>query len=228
MAAALVRDVGHVSGVPLGVEPAAPEVQLWIDGQAMADAAPLELTFSDGERWRREPLPAQWSVSGGIGVAPFALALTLGPGLVGLATQWDVVRRGEWKLAAAAHALALIGGGYDLSFVPVYATRRRLGERVELVPFGAARVRWGRTPYELQGSSGDRSNPFARAVTRDLALAPMVGLAAVTRFAELRLTAGWELYLVDRLTWEERPTDFTRAGGPFALLALRLRLGSLR
>lgn len=208
------------------MEPSAPDVQLWIDGQAIADAAPLALTLSDGGRWRRRAFPPRWSLSGGMGVERLSLALSLGPEALGLAAQVDLVRRGGWKLATTVTAIAPFSGGYDLCFVPVLATSRTLGDGVKLVPFGAARVRWGVTRYELEGWSGDRRNPYASAQTRDLALAPMAGVAVVTRFAELRATAGWEIYLVNRLTWEDRPTDFARVGGAFALLALRLRLGS--
>ena len=223
---ALVRDVGHGSGLPLGVEPSPPLVQFWIDAQARVEGAPLAMTLSDGRRWRRDALPPRWDYSMGLGLARFSTALQFGPGTVGVAMQLDLVRRGDWQFATAAAARVGAGLEYDLSFVPVLSTRRRLNAWATLVPFGAARVRRGQTLYEVQGWSADLSHPYATALTRDLALAPMAGVAAVTRFAELRLTAGWEVFLVNRLVKEDRPTDLTRKGGPFALLALRLRLGS--
>ncbi|HSN14831.1 MAG TPA: hypothetical protein VLT61_09385 [Anaeromyxobacteraceae bacterium] len=224
-AAALVRDVGHGTGLPLVVEPSVPSLQLWIDAQARADAAPLAMTLSDGGRWRRDALPPGWDYSMGLGLERCSAAIQLGAGTLGVAMQVDLLRRGGWLLATAA--AARVGGGeeYDLSVVPVLSTQHRLNAWATLVPFGAARVRRGKTLYEVQGWSADRSHPFATALTRDVALAPMAGVAAVTRFAELRLTAGWEIFLVNQLVKELRPTDLRRDGGPFALLALRLRLG---
>jgi hypothetical protein len=223
-----VRDVGHSSGLPLCVEPSAPFVQHWIDGQASVDGTTLAMTLSDGGRWRRDALPPGQRYSMGGGLGRFSAALQLGPGSAGLALQWDFLRNHAWMFATSASAQAGSDEEYDIAFVPLLATHRRLNSWLTLAPFGALRVRWGQTHYEVQGWNADRSTPFAATLTRELALAPLAGVAAVTRYAELRLTAGWELYLVNRLVWEERPTAIHRAGGPFAVLALRLRLGSDR
>lgn len=201
-------------------------MQFWFDGQATADGAPLALTLSDGGRWRRSALPPRWDYSMGLGISRFSAALQFAQGTLGIAMQLDLLRRGDWLFATTAAARVGSGEEYDLSVVPTLSTRRRLGEWATLVPFGAARLRRGQTRYDVQGWSADRSSPYAIVLTRDLAIAPMAGIAAVTRFAELRLTAGWELFLVNGLVKEDRPADLTRRGGPFALLALRLRLGS--
>lgn len=227
-AAALVRDVGHSSGLPLSVEPSAPLVQHWIDGEASVDGTTLAMTLSDGGRWRRDALPPGQRYSMGGGMGRFSAALQLGPGNAGLALQWDFLRNNAWMFATSASAQVGSDEEYDIAFVPLLAMNRRLNSWLTLAPFGALRVRWGQTHYEVQGWSADRSTPFATAHTSDLALAPLAGIAAVARYAELRLTAGWELYLVNRLVWEERATAIHRAGGPFAVLALRLRLGSDR
>ena len=217
---------GPASGAPLDVEPAPPFVRLFASGQAIADVAPLALSLSDGGRWRRDPFPPRRDYAFGVGLGPVSGALLFGTGTVGLSAQVDAVRGAGWKLATAAAARLGFGGGFDLSLVPFVSAGRPLGRRVELVRFAALRARWGQTLYDVQGWSADRASPYATALTRDLALAPMAGVALAWRFAELRLTAGWELLLVNHVDWEERPVDLHREGGPFASLALRLRLGS--
>lgn len=225
-APALVRETrtGPISGTPLVVTPS-PFAQAWIDAAPSLDLAPLSMTLSDGARWTRSPGAPRWDFSAGAGAGRFAAALEVGLGTAALAAQVDALRREERRLGITGTARIVYGGGWDLSLVPAYGWHAASGRWGTLVPFVAARVRWGRTLYDVSGWNSDRASPFATAITRDLALAPMAGVAASWRFAEVRATAGWELLLVDRVAWEDRPTALRRSGGAFALLLLRARIG---
>ncbi len=226
-AAALVREsrTAPISASPLVVEPGPGRVQLWLDAQLALDAAPIEMTLSDGGRWRRDRVAARWELSSGVGIGRLAAALQLWEGVVGFGLQGDVVERDGFQVSVSAGARIVYGAGWDLSLTPLVSWRRPLGARAALVPFVAARLRRGETFYSVQGWDGDHATPYAEATTDDLALAPMAGLALVLSRFELRATAGWEARVRTRVTWEERPTELSRETGPFVLVALR---GALR
>ncbi len=210
--------------MPLVVGPS-PFPQLWIDVAPSFDFAPLEITLSDGGRWRRDPAKPRWDFAAGGTIRRLSGAVVLGPRNVGAAAQLDLHRDDDGRLAVTATGRLCAGGGFDLSLVPAYSGFVASGRYGSLVAFAAARVRWGETLYAVEGRSADRSSPFANVLTRDLAAAPMAGLAALWTWAELRLTGGWEVFAVNRVDSEVRPAYLSRSGGPFVSVALRARLG---
>lgn len=214
-----------VPAPPLMVEPGPGRVALWLDAQVALDATPIELTLSDGGRWRRDRWASRWEFSLGMGVGPLAAALQLGEGVTGVALQWDVVERAGFQAGVSAGGRLVYGGGWDASLTPLVSWRRPLGARAALVPFAGARLRLGETLYEVQGWDADHPTPNAEATTDDVALAPLAGVALVVSRFELRATVGWEALLESRVGWEDRPTDLSRGTGPFVLLGLR---GALR
>ncbi len=225
-ARALERETrtGPASGVPLVVGTTR-FAQLWIDLATTFDLAPTELTLSDGTRWQRDAATPRWDVSAGGTIGRFTGAVEACAYGLGTAAQLDLLRGERRRLAITATARAVYGGGWDVSLVPAWSARLASGPNGVLVAFAAARFRGGQTLYAVQGPDGQRSSPYAEVVTNDVALAPMAGAAALWRWAELRVTAGWEAFLVDRVDWEQRPSYLSRSGGPFFALALRARLG---
>lgn len=213
-----------VSGMPLVVGPS-PFPQVWVDASATFDFAPLELTLSDGRTWRRRPEEPRLDFTAGATIGPFTAAAVLGYEVVGAAAQVDLRRGDQGRLGITGTARLGFGGGFDLSLAPAYSALVASGRRGALAAFAAARVRWGQTRYFVQGWDADHASPYADVVTRDLAVAPMAGLAALWRWAELRLTGGWEVFAVNRVDREDRPASLSRSGGPFVVLALRGRMG---
>ncbi len=224
---ALEREVrtGPVSGTPLVVAPL-PTGQVWIDAGTTFDLAPVSMTLSDGGRWHGRAATSRLAFAAGLAVGSFAAAAEAGVGTGALAAQVDVLRDEKRRLGITAAGRLVYGGGWDVSATPSYGAHLASYRWGALVAFGAARLRFGRTLYDVQGWSADRASPYATAITRDLALAPMAGVALGWRYAELRATAGWEVLLLDRTEREDRPTALSRSGGPFALLQLRARFGS--
>lgn len=220
--AAMVMDTrtGPVSGAPLLVLPSAGPYA-WVDTGAVFDFAPTAMTLSDGGRWHRQGFDPRWIFSTGLSLRRGAAAILFGGRVrvFGIAVQLGAMRRGDVPLGVTATALAT-ADGWDLSLTPAYSFAK-LSVSAKLLPFVAIRLRAAKTLYDVQGWTPDRSNPYAAAKTRDVALAPMVGLAAPWRSAELRVTAGWEQLLVDDLRWEARPTALSRSSGPFVLVQLR-------
>lgn len=215
---------GVVSSLPLVVDPAPEFTHLWVDWQESWDGAPVAMTLSDGERWRGGLLRPRGEVSFGLGLWRLAGALQLGSTFVGLALEGDLVRGEGWKVATTASARLGVGGGWDLALIPAWSTRLPVPPRWQAVAFAGVRARWGQTLFEVQGPTADLSSPFASVVTRDLALAPLGGLSVAAWIAELRLTVGWELFLVNHVDREERPAALHREGGPFVAAMLRFRV----
>ncbi len=212
------------SSLPLVVDPAPEFSHLWLDWQETWDGAPLAMTLSDGERWRAGALRPRGELTAGLGIWRLAGALQLSSALVGFALQGDLVRGEGWKLATTVAGRVGVGGGWDLALIPAWSTRIPVPAHWQAVAFGGVRARWGQTLYEVQGPSADRSTPFASVETRDLALAPLGGLSIARWIWELRLTAGWEQFLTNRVDWEARPTGLHRDSGPFVAAMLRFRV----
>jgi hypothetical protein len=181
----------------------------WLETGVVFDFAPTAMTLSDGGRWHRQGFDPRWSFVTGLALRRGAVALLAGSNVFGVAAQVGAMRRGGVPLGVTATALAT-ADGWDLSLTPAYSFAK-LSVSAKLLPFVAIRLRAARTLYEVQGWAHDRSSPYARATTRDIALAPMVGLAAPWRFAELRVTAGWEQLLAGL---SSRPVAVARARDP--------------
>lgn len=213
-----------VSSLPLVVDPAPEFSHLWLDWQEGWDGTPLAMTLSDGERWRAGALRRRGELTAGLGIWRLAGALQFSTEFVGVALQGDLVRGEGWKVATTATARLGTVDGWDLALLPTWSARVSLLPRWQCVAFAGARVRWGQTLYEVQGWSGDRATPFASALTRDFAVAPLGGLSIARWVAELRLTAGWEQFLTNRVDWEARPARLHRDSGPFVAAMLRFRV----
>lgn len=217
-----------VSGTPLVVDRPPRFAHLIVDWQETFDGSPVAMTLSDGARWRGDPLRPRGELTVGVGLGRISAAAHVGAGTAGVSAQADLLRGDGWLLATTGSARVADDDGWDLSIVPAWSRRLPWGSRWRFAAFGALRARWGQTVYEVQGWSGSESSPFASALTRDLAVAPMGGLTVSRWLWELRLTAGWELLLVDRIDWEARPTALDRSGGPLLAVALRFRVPRVR
>jgi hypothetical protein len=214
-----------LSGMPLVVGPS-PISQAWVDAAATSDFAPLEITLTDGRTWHRSPAIPRWDFTAGATLGRFSAAIVAGYETFGAAAQVDVMRGDGARLAITGTARAALYGGFDLSLVPAYSRIVATGRHGRLAAFVATRVRGGLTRYEVQGWDADHNGPYAIVTTRDVAVAPMAGVVALWRWAELRLTGGWEIFAVNRVfEWEERQTAVSRSGGGFLVLALRGRYG---